>query len=163
MTLEDRIENIKTLLKFSPQSSEDVWIVEDKVGLFFANLFNNDERFQHTHYDKVYPRIFLSEELNTDYKTHSTTIGIEYTYDADRDGEYREMVFFNDKDLEDAYFSNIGTIEYSEVPDYIWEIIQNTLNKEATKHINNVLKSAKESVKYWKNRLLEFKQTKLKQ
>ena len=156
MTLEERIQNIKRLLEFCPFSTDEVKIVEEKVGLFFANLFNNDGRFEHTPYDHVYPRIYLSEDLNTDYKTYSTTIAIEYVYDADRDGWSTETVYFNDKDLEDAYFSGIGKIEYSEVPDDIWEIIQNELYKKATEHIREELDSAKKSVKYWKDKLLDF-------
>ena len=157
MRLEERIYNIKTLLSFCPKSTADVEIVEEKVGLFFANLFNKDERFQHTPYDHVYPRIYLSEQLNKDYETHSTTIGIEYVYESDRDGWYTETVYFNDKDLEDAYFSNIGKIEYSEVPDDIWEIIQGILFEEAEKHINSEIESAKKSLKYWENKAVEFK------
>ena len=160
MELQDRIYNIKRLLEFCPRSTAEVHIVEEKVGLFFAKLFNNDERFQHTRYDHVYPRIYLCEELNTDYETHSTTIGIEYTYEADRDGEYLESYRFNDEDLKDSWYYNnlkLTYIEYSEVPDDIWEIIQNKLYEEATKSVNGELASAKKSVEYWENRLSEFK------
>ena len=156
MILEERIQNIKRLLEFCPFSTDEVKIVEEKVGLFFANLFNNDERFEHTPYDHVYPRIYLSENLNADHRTYSTTIAIEYVYDSNRDGWSMETVYFNDKDLEDAWFSGIGKIEYSEVPDEIWEIIQNELYKKATKYIREKLDSAKKSVKYWKNKSLDF-------
>lgn len=164
MTLEKRIENIKTLLKdFCPHSTRDVTIVEENVGLFFANLFNNDERFQHTPYDKVYPRIYLYEALNTDYKTHSTSIGIEYTYDNDRDGEYTQSYVFNDEDLKDAcsYCLHGSSLEYSDIPDNIWEIIQNILLKDANKHINKELESAKKSVVYWENKINNYNQLKL--
>ena len=160
MKLEDRIHNIKTLLKFCPHSTADTKIVEEKVGLFFANLFNDDERFTHTLYDCVYPRIYLSELLNTDYETHSTTISIEYVYDSDRDGDYCESYNFNDQDLEDTYFYKDlkyrTLIEYSEVPDDIWEIIQTILYEKATENINKELISAKRSVEYWEKKLLEF-------
>ena len=158
MKLEDRIQNIKTLLKYCPHSTRDVTIVEENVGLFFANLFNNDKRFQHTPYDRVYPRIYLYETLNTDYKTHSTSIEIEYTYDNDRDGEYTRCYAFNDEDLKDTcfYCLHSSSLEYSDVPDNIWEIIQNILYDKATKEINENLKSAKDSVIYWENRKEEF-------
>jgi len=158
MKLEDRIQNIKTLLSYCPHSTRDVTIVEDNVGLFFAELFNNDKRFKHTPYSRVYPRIYLCEELNTDYKTHSTSIGIEYTYDNDRDGEYTESYVFDDEDLKDTCFYTYKnlSLKYSDVPDNIWERIQNILYNKATKEINEELKSAKDSVIYWENRKDEF-------
>ncbi len=158
MELEDRIQNIKKLLSYCPHSTKDVTIVEENVGLFFANLFNNDERFQHTPYDRVYPRIYLYVTLNIDYKTYSNSIGIEYTYDNDRDGEYTQSYVFNDEDLKDTCFYCLhpSSLEYSDVPDNIWERIQNILYDEATKEINENLKSAKSSVIYWENRKDEF-------
>lgn len=162
MTLEKRIENIKTLLKdFCPHSTRDVTIVEENVGLFFANLFNNDERFQHTPYDRVYPRIYLYTALNTDYKTDSTSIGIEYTYDNDRDGEYTKSYIFDDEDLKDTCFYRSLPLKYSDVPDNIWEIIQNILIKDVSKHLNKELESAKKSVTYWENKINNYNQLKL--
>ena len=163
MKLEDRIQNIKTLLKYCPRSTGDVKIVEEKVGLFFADLFNNDGRFTKTHYDHVYPRISLSDQINLDFKSYSHTIDIEYCYDSDRDGNYLESYYFNDPDLEDTYLYRDNKdnpyfhfIEYSEVPDDIWEIIQNVLYEEATKYVNQELESAKSSVEYWEKKKADF-------
>jgi len=163
MDIKKRIQNIKTLLKYCPHSTRDVYIIEEKVGLFFANFFNNDNRFTKTPYDHVYPRIYLTEHLNKDLKTHGTTINIEYCYDNDRDGEYLESYCFNDPDLKDTYLYKeyINSpynhfIEYSEVPDYVWEIIQNKLYDKATENINKELESAKSSVKYWEEKKKEF-------
>ena len=47
-------------------------------------------------------------------------------------------------------------IEYNEIPDYIWEIIQNMLYYKATEEINQKLESAKSSVVYWEKRKDEF-------
>ena len=159
MRIEDRIQNIKALLKYCPHSTRDVTIVEDNVGLFFADLFNNDKRFKHTPYSRVYPRIYLSETLNTDYKTHSTSIGIEYTYDNDRDGEYTENYIFYDEDLKDTCFYRTLPLKYSDIPDNIWEIIQNILYDKAMKSINEELQSAKDSVKYWEDKKYSFEST----
>lgn len=162
MTLEKRIENIKILLKdFCPHSTRDVTIVEENIGLFFANLFNNDERFQHTPYNRVYPRIYLYEALNTDYKTHSFSIEIEYTYDNDRDGEYTQSYTFDDEDLKDTCFYRSLPLKYSDVPDNIWEIIQNILFKKASEHLNKELEDAKESVIYWENKIINYNRLKL--
>lgn len=162
MKLKDRIQNIKTLLKYCPHSTRDVDIIEERVGLFFANFFNNNNRFTKTRYDHVYPRIYLTEHLNKDFKTHGTTISIEYCYDSDRDGDYLESYCFNDPDLKDIYFKEYKDspyhhfIEYSEVPDYVWEIIQNKLYEKATENVNKELESAKSSVKYWEEKKKEF-------
>lgn len=156
MKLKDRIENIKTLLEYCPHSSKDVEIIDENVGLFFANLLNNNERFKHTTYDHVYPQISLSKQLNKDFKTYSYTIALEYVYDSDRDGDYTNILWFNDDDLEDSCFYGKPDIEYSDVPDDIWEIIQNILYNKATSNINKELISAKNSVKYWEDKLSEF-------
>ena len=66
------------------------------------------------------------------------------------------MIWFNDEDLEDSCFEGKPDIEYSDIPDNIWEIIQNTLYDEATKNIKEELESAKNSVKYWEDKLLDF-------
>jgi hypothetical protein len=160
MEIKDRISNIKTLLKYCPKSTADVEILDSEVALFFANLFNTDERFKHTPYDRVYPKIYLSEQLNRDYKTHGTTICIEYVYDSDRDGDYTVDYYFDDEDIIDTHFyedlKKCGMIEYSEVPDSIWEIIQGILYTKAVSHINKELSSYKEGVEFWENRLSEF-------
>lgn len=164
MELQDRIHNIKTLLEYCPKSTEDVHIVDEKVGLFFAKFFNSHgDRFKHTPYEHVYPRISLCETLNKDYKTHSTTVCVEYVYDNDRDGYYTKTYYFNDEDLEDSCspFHKSWLIEYSEIPDNIWAIIQDTLYEKATEYINKKLKSAKQSVIYWEDKLIEFN-TKIK-
>ena len=163
MKLEDRIQNIKTLLKYCPHSTRDVDIVEERVGLFFANFFNNDGRFTKTPYDHVYPRIYLTEHLNKDFKTHGTTISIEYCYDSDRDGDYLDSYYFNDSDLKNTYLYKEYKdspyhhfIEYSEVPDYIWEIIQNELFYLATENVNKDVESAYQTLQYVKNKRDEF-------
>ena len=47
-------------------------------------------------------------------------------------------------------------IKFEEIPDYIWEIIQNSTYKEAVKTIDNELKSARSSIIYWEKRKEEF-------
>ena len=162
MKLKDRIENIKTLLKYCPHSTRDVDIIEEKVGLFFANFFNNDNRFTKSHYDHLYPRIYLTKHLK-DFKTYGTTIGIEYCYDCDRDGEYLESYYFNDPDLKNTYLYKENKdnpyyhfIEYSEIPDYIWEIIQNKLYDKATEKVNKDVESAYQTLQYVRNKRDEF-------
>ena len=157
MELKDRIANIKTILPYCSGRSDEVKIVVDEVGEFFANLFNNDDRFKHSGYDRIFPRVFLSKPLNTDYETHSTTIGLEYVYDSDKDGYYTARYYFNDEDLEDACFGMAGAIiEYSEIPDNIWAIIQDELYENARKNMTDSLISATKQVDRCADKFLEF-------
>lgn len=162
MKINERIEIIKRLLNYCPHSTVDVKIIEERVGSFFGKFFNGDERFNHCHYsrDKIYPRISLHEEVMDGYKDCST-IHIEYCYDFDRDGEYWTGYYFNDPTMLRYYrrydfMKPRVLIDYNEVPDYIWEIIQGELYEIATKSIKEGLESAKASVEYWKKRKEEF-------
>lgn len=160
MELQDRIQNIKTLLEYCPIATDEINIINEEVGLFFANFFNSyGNRFKYTPYDRVYPRIYLHKTLNKDFKTHSTTLGIDYIYGGNRDGDYRVSYFFNDKDLNDSCFDfrdEDTLIEYSEIPDNIWSIIQSVIYQKALKYINKEIHAAEWSLEYWKKRLLEF-------
>lgn len=161
MNIYDRIKNIKTLLKYCPHSTADVKIIEEKVGLFFGDFFNKDERFQHCRCKgNIYPKISLHEE-NTFKNFEGSTVRIDYCYDWDRDGEDWIGYYFNDLTMS-KYYEKYDfmkpriLIEYNEVPDYIWEIIQKILYDKAIVNINNELESAKKSVKYWEEKLFEF-------
>lgn len=162
MNIHDRIENIKKLLKYCSHSTADVKIIEEKVGLFFGNFFNNDERFQHCRYskDKIYPKISLHEE-NTFKGYEGSTIRIDYCYDFDRDGEDWTGYNFNDLTMLKYYqrydfMKPRVLINYDEVPDHIWAIIQNELYEAATKNVNEKLESAKSTLEYWEKKKEEF-------
>ena len=131
--------------------------------LSIVHIQQDDGRFTKTPYDHVYPRIYLTEHLNKDFKTHGTTISIEYCYDSDRDGDYLDSYYFNDSDLKNTYLYKEYKdspyhhfIEYSEVPDYIWEIIQNELFYLATENVNKDVESAYQTLQYVKNKRDEF-------
>ena len=158
--LQDRIQNIKTLLDYCPITTDEVMIINEEVGLFFANFFNSyGNRFKHTPYDHVYPRMFLHKILNKDFKTYSTTIGIDYVYGGDRDGDYGAFCLFNDEDLNDSCFDFCDgdpLIESSEIPDNIWSIIQSVVYQRALEYINEEINRAEKSLKYWKKELKKY-------
>ena len=162
MELKDRIANIKTILPYCSGRSDEVKIVVDEVGEFFANLIKRDSRFEGTKYEKIYPRVFLHKFLNTDYKTYSTSIGIEYSYDGNREGDYISQFHFNDEDLEDSNFGKVNAkMEYSEIPDNIWSIIQDKLYENARKTVADDLASATKEVDRCTNKFLEFNKLEL--
>ena len=140
MELKDRIFNIKLLLKFCGGSTHAGAITDSRVGTFFARLINNDERFTHTSYDVVYPEFELQMFLNTDYNTYSYGIGFGYVYNNDRDGEYTVQYAFYDSDLEDTAISDVvlsdAVLQYSEIPNDIWEIIQYELYRVAMERLH---------------------------
>lgn len=161
MNIEDRIQNIKTLLKYCPHSTADVKIIEEKVGLFFDNFFNTDERFQHCRCEgKIYPKISLHEE-DIFEGCEGSTVRIDYCYDWDRDGEDWTGYYFNDLSMSKYYerydFMKPRTlIDYNEVPDYIWEIIQNELFDLATKKVNKDVEDAYQTYIFLRNKRDKF-------
>lgn len=160
MELKDRIFNIKLLLKFCGGSSRDRIITDTRVGVFFTQLINSDERFIHTRYSVVYPKFTLEAFLNTDYRTYSYSIGFEYVYNSDRDVDYTEEYSFYDSDLEDTAMAGVAlsdaVLQYSEIPDNIWEIIQNKLYRVAMDRIHFRMSSEHLSAERINNEIRDF-------
>ena len=161
MRIEDRIQNIKKLLKYCPKSSDEVMLTSDEVLCkFFWDFFSSrPEKFKRPAFDgSTAVQMFLHGMLDEDYKDHHYTIALRYCYEYDRDGEDWTFYYFNDPE---CYYRewNHPDIEYSEFSDDIWERIQNILYDKATKEINKELQSAKDSVKYWEDRKYSFENT----
>lgn len=168
MILENRIQNIKTLLKYCPYSTIDVMLYDEILADYFDNFFNNDSRFTHCTYPgKIYAKIELAKHILT-YDENNNEIDeypimISYCYDCDRDGEYWTSYYFDEEILrnhwlfDDAIYSySKNLIKFEDFPDYIWERIQNILYNKAAEYINKELESAKASVEYWEKKSEEF-------
>ena len=158
MKLEDRIQNIKTLLSYCPKSTDEVMLTSDEVLCkFFWDFFSNQsERFKKPAFDgSTAVRITLYDMLDANNKDFHYTIALHYCYDYDREGEDWSFYYFNDPE---CYYRdwNHPELEYSEFPDNIWERIQNILYDKATVIISKELESAKSSVIYWENKKDEF-------
>lgn len=157
MKLEDRIQNIKKLLDYCPKSTEDVMLSDDILCKFFWGFFSNKpERFKTPAFEgSTRVQIELLSMLDADYKGYHHTILLKYCYDYDRDGEKWTFYYFNDPE---CYFRSFDhpNLEYSEIPDNIWERIQDVLYEKAAEEINESLEMAKSSVKYWEKRKEEF-------
>ena len=158
MKLEDRIQNIKTLLSYCPKSTDEVMLTSDEILCkFFWEFFSSQpERFKRPAFDgSTAVRMTLLNMLDANYKDYHYTITLRYCYDYDRDGEDWTFYYFNDPE---CYYRECDhpDLEYSEFPDDIWERIQNILYNKSTKEINENLESAKSSVVYWEKRKDEF-------
>lgn len=166
MKIEDRIQNIKTLLKYCPHSTADVKLYNKKNAKFFAKFFK-DDRFQKTSYehDELYIKIELATHVLTRDKNNEIIdkypITISYCYDFDRDGEDWVSYYFDEPLVRnnwmfksDMYYKDF--IKFEEWPDKVWERIQNELYDIATKNVNKELESTKSSVKYWEEKKKEF-------
>ena len=157
MRLEDRIYNIKKLLSYCPKSSEDVMLSDDILRKFFWKFFSSKpERFKTPAFEgSTRVQIQLLGILDANYKDHHYTVLLKYCYEYDREGEDWTFYYFNDPD---CYFRSFDhpSLEYYEIPDSIWEHIQNILYNKATKNVNKELESAKSSVKYWEEKKKEF-------
>ena len=166
MKLEDRIQNIKTLLKYCPDSTKDVMLYDETLGDYFDNFFNNDSRFRHCVCPgRIYAQIELAKHVLTRDENYNVIdeypIMISYCYDWDRDGEDWASYYFDEEIVrnnwmfkDDIYSKDF--IKFNEFPDYIWERIQNILYDKAAEEINKELESAKSSVIYWENIKNEF-------
>jgi len=158
MILEDRIQNIKKLLSYCPEASDEVMLASDEVLCnFFWNFFSSKpERFKMPADEgSTIVQIQLLSILDANYKDHHHTVLLKYCYEYDREGEDWTFYYFNDPE---CYFRSFDhpSLEYSEIPDSIWECIQNILYDKAAEEINKSLKSAKSSVEYWEKRKEEF-------
>lgn len=163
MRLKDRIQNIKKLLSYCPHSTEDVMLYDETLADFFDNFFNNDSRFIHCKCEgKIYAKINLAKHVLTYDKNNKIIdvypIQISYCYDWDRDGEDWTSYYFDEEIVRSNWMFKDAKdlIKFEDFPDYIWERIQNILYEKATEEINEGLKSAKLSVKYWVKRKEEF-------
>ena len=73
MKLEDRIQNIKTLLSYCPKSTDEVMLTPDEVLCkFFWDFFSNQpERFKRPAFDgSTAVQITLHGMLDEDYKDY---------------------------------------------------------------------------------------------
>ena len=166
MKLEDRIQNIKTLLSYCPYSTKDVMLYDETLAEYFDNFFNNDSRFIHCKCPgKIYAKIKLAKHVLTRDENNNVIdeypIMISYCYDWDRDGDDWQSYYFDEEIVRnnlmfknDMYSKDF--IKFEEFPDDIWKRIQNILYDKATEEINKELESAKSSVVYWEKRKDEF-------
>jgi hypothetical protein len=156
MKIEDRIQNIKKLLSYCPKASNEVMINDETCTKFFGKFFSSQpNRFKKPEFDECRVQIELIDILDKDVRTKHYTVGLRYCYNWDREGEAWTLYYFNDPE---CYFREWQQpeLEYFEIPNDIWEKIQNILYDKATETINKELKSAKKSVEYWEEKLFEF-------
>lgn len=156
MELKDRIQNIKTLLGYCPIATDEVMVTDEECEKFFGKFFSsNPNRFERPEFDECRVQIILVDILDKDVRTKHYTIGLRYCYNYDREGEDWTLYYFNDPECYYREWQH-PELEYSEIPDNIWEKVQNILYSKATETINKELKSAKKSVEYWEEKLFEF-------
>ena len=147
MKLEDRIKNVKTLLRYCPVASDEVMLYDKVCQKFFSKFFSSQpERFKKPEFDTCTVQIELTDILDKDVRTKHYTISLSYCYNYDRsDGEDWTLYYFNDPE---CYFRDWQhpELEYSEIPDNIWERIQNILYERAKRYMNEKLDEAEKSL-----------------
>lgn len=166
MKIKDRIQNIKTLLKYCPHSSRDVRLYNKDNAKFFAKFFK-DGRFQQTRYehDELYIKIELARHVLTydenNNKIEEYPIQVSYCYDFDRDGEDWISYYFDEPLVRnnwmfknDMYSKDL--IKFEEWPDKVWKRIQNELFEKATEKVNKDVESAYQTLEYARNKRDEF-------
>ena len=147
MKLEDRIKNIKTLLSYCPVASDEVMINDKTCTKFFGKFFSSQpDRFEKPESDEYRVQIELIDILDKDVRTKHYTVGLQYCYNYDRsDGEDWALYYFNDPECYYREWQH-PELEYSEIPDYIWERIQNILYERAKRYMNEKLDEAEKSL-----------------
>ena len=156
MKLEDRIHNIKTLLGYCPVATDEVMINDGVCTKFFGKFFSSQpDRFKKPEFDECRVQIELISILDKDVRTKHYTVGLQYCYNWDREGEDWTLYYFNDPECYYREWQH-PELEYSEIPDYIWEIIQDVLFKKATERVNKDVESAYQTLEYVRNKRDEF-------
>ena len=156
MELKDRIQNIKTLLSYCPKASDEVMINNEVCTKFFGKFFSSQpNRFKKPEFDECRVQIELISILDKDVRTKHYTVGLQYCYNWDREGEDWTLYYFNDPECYYREWQH-PELEYSEIPDYIWEIIQDVLFKKATERVNKDVESAYQTLEYVRNKRDEF-------
>lgn len=140
MKLKNRIQNIKTLLGYC--SNEEVHIIEEKTGKFFSKFFNGNDRFTPPPYDHTYVTIGLATHILNNKGKYG--LMISYCYAADRDGEVWTDYYFDDPDVDYEYdfLEPKDILKYSDIPDWVWKIIQDEIYKKATSKVDDDLDKA---------------------
>ena len=102
-------------------------------------------------------QIGLYDIFDKNLKTKHNTISIQYCYEYNRsEGEDWTFYLFNDPECYfDGYITSYD-LEYSEIPDYIWEIIQDEVYKKATEIIDSDLEKAIKNLDYCTSRVEKF-------
>lgn len=142
MEIKDRISNIKKLLPFCTRWSNECEIIDEECGLFFTKFFSSDSKFKKPPFEHTYVRIRLATVLN--YGEDDHTISLGYCSNCTRDDEEWVIYYFDDPDIEFTEFmAPKDNMKYSDIPDNIWERIQNILYEKSVKSIEKEIQSAK--------------------
>lgn len=164
MKLEERIHNIKTLLHYCHQSSNDLMIRDEVCEKFFAKFFKKDSRFRDPVWeDHTTVRISLSTHYSLKTKEFKEVIHLGYCYEYDREGQDWESCWFDDPEVVRNGDWDIPKtlIQYSEIPDHIWKRIQDSLYEDARIAQNEAVESYKRALMNSRNMKAEFENLEL--
>jgi len=153
MNITDRIDNIKKILYFCV--NQEINFFDEKCGEFLSDLLVSKGEYEP--YYKVYTiGLYLSSV------SKNPTIFLKYTYETDYDKDTNFLLFHDDKALYD-YGEQYGTIqydlEYTDIPDEMWEIIQKLAENKAKTDVELEIKSAQMRYEYSKDNLKNFRNT----
>ena len=153
MSITDRIDNIKKILYFCV--NQEINFFDEKCGEFLSDLLVSKGEYEP--YYKVYTiGLYLSSV------SKNPTIFLKYTYETDYDKDTNFLLFHDDKALYD-YGEQYGTVqydlEYTDIPDEMWEIIQKLAENKAKTDVELEIKSAQMRYEYSKDNLKNFRNT----
>jgi hypothetical protein len=151
MNITDRIDNIKKILYFCV--NQEINFFDDKCGEFLSNLLVS--KGEHEPYYKVYTiGLFLSSV------SKNPTIFLKYAYEKDYDTD-TNFLLFHDENASYDYGEQYGTVkyelEYTDIPDEMWEIIQICAENKAKTDVELEMKSAQRQYEYAKDNLNNYR------
>ncbi len=143
MKLEDRIKNIKSILKFCVNNKVEIY--NETCINYFTKFFKNHSKFPDAFTGIITIGNFLeSVAINP-------TLMIQYCY-KEGVGEYDEqLILFIDpeEEYQNWPWDNEGELNYSEIDDDIWKIIEEESYKSAKKNVEDEFENIKSTIEYY--------------
>lgn len=151
MELKERIHNIKELLSYC--DNEEFETYNKDIGKFFKELFSQDKFHHHMYFDAG-----VSIGLYLKTVAYIPTMYIRYIYEYDREGSDDTLVLFNDDEAKYKHVTSggygaygdrnsqdgHGDLEYSDIPDWVWEKIQQGLYEKVKVKLAKKVEDSKE-------------------
>lgn len=166
MEITERIHRVKDRLRYC--GNEEILLKNKEALAYFKDFFHERPRPKYNNVFGDFTGYTLEIGLYLGTTGDNPTLHIKYNTPSKEWGCYDdyEFIIFND---DEAHYKNgywgdrnnddslyVGELEYSDIDDEIWEIIEN----EALENANNLaakgLEAAQDSVSFYESRIIEL-------
>ena len=142
----DCINDIKDLLSHLWNDNNECRLFDELSPKFFGRFLRDDDRFKTPNFSSDIAYVTIELLTYHQNKDKIYPIGISYCYDADRDGEDWVSYTFTDEDVTYDYDwqKPHDNLNYSDIPDEVWESIKAYVYKEVKRKLNDEVKTAED-------------------